>query len=158
MSFLLGMNLDFFRPHPRLVNVGEVLVKDIDEEERVSITCFKDTGTLFMDGRFAPAHLTIGETLNWYLSEPITDIDIEDLFFDNLVNHRERPAHAWEKRTFLLGHWRQYAKNNIHVRVVIRLGDEENESVCIPIREDAHTSNKNRHEQPPKPLVIHPFS
>lgn len=158
MSFLLGMDLNFFRPRHRLVVVGDVVIKDSDTEERVAITCFLDTGTLFIDGKFAPAHLTIGESLNWYLNETITDMDIEELFFDNSSMRGERPAHTWEKRTFLLSHWKQYARNNIQIRLVIRLGDadsdfdsEENESVYLSIREQ-------QVQDEPTPLIIQPFS
>lgn len=154
------MGLTFFKPQPRPVAVGDVTVKDCHKEERFIVTCFSDTGTLFMDGRFAPSHFTIGETLNWYIAEPVTDIDIEELYFDNSKINGERPAHAWEKRTFLLGHWKQYAKNNIRIRLVIRLGEsesgfEQNESVYLTIGEDQTTTNN---EQSPNSLIIQPFS
>jgi hypothetical protein len=161
MSFLIGMDLAFFKPRHRLVSVGDVTVKNCHNEERFTVTCFYDTGTLFMDGRFAPSHFTIGETLNWYTAAPVTDIDIEELYFDNSKINGERPAHAWEKRTFLLGHWKQYAKNDIRIRVVIRLGkfdsnfNKQNESVYLTIREDQTTTNN---EQPPNSLIIQPFS
>jgi len=162
MSFLLGMDLDFFKARHRLISVGDVTVKDFDAEERIAVTCFFDTGTLFMDGKFAPAHFTIGETLNWYLGEAITDIDIEELYFDNSDVRGERPAHSWEKRTFLLGHWKQYARNNIRVRIVIRLGDsdsefdsEKNESIYLSIGEDQPILEL---QDEPKPLDIQPFS
>jgi hypothetical protein len=158
MSFLLGMDLKFFKPRPRLVVVGDIMIKDCDDEQRVAVTCFLDTGTLFMDGKFAPAHLTIGESLNWFLGETITDIDIEELYFDNSKVNGERAAHAWEKRTFLLSHWKQYARNNIQIRLVIRLGDSEsdydsgeNESVYLSIREE-------QAQDEPTPLIIQPFS
>jgi len=80
-----------------------------------------------MDGRFAPSHLTIGDSLNWFLGECITDIDIEELYFDNSKMNGERPAHEWEKRTFLLSHWKQYARHNIQVRATIRLGDSNSD-------------------------------
>lgn len=162
MSFLLGMDLNFFRPRHRLVVVGDVIIKDYDTEERVAITCFLDTGTLFIDGKFAPAHLRIGESLNWYLNEMITDMDIEELFFDNSSMRGERPAHTWEKRTFLMGHWKQYARNSIQIRLVIRLGDsdfgsEKNESVYLSIGEEQPILH-HQDEQLPKPLEIRPFS
>jgi len=159
MSFLLGMDLNFFKPRHRLVVVGDVTIKDCDTEERVAVTCFFDTGTLFMDGRFAPAHLTIGESLNWYLGESITDIDIEELYFDNSKMNGERPAHSWEKRTFLLGHWKQYARNNIRVRLTIRLGDDDhdqNESIYLSIGKE---EQQHKNEQTTtKQLIIQPFS
>ena len=162
MSFLLGMDLNFFRPRHRLVVVGDITIKDCGDQERIAVTCFFDTGTLFMDGRFAPSHLTICESLNWYLGEMITDIDIEELYFDNSKMNGERPAHEWEKRTFLLGHWKQYAKNNTEIRVVVRLDDPElnkNESVYLLIHElQTSDTTKKNNESSPKPLVIQPFS
>jgi len=155
------MDLNFFKPRHRLVVVGDITVKDCDTEERVAVTCFVDTGTLFIDGKFAPAHLTIGESLNWYLGESITDIDIEELYFDNSKMNGERPAHSWEKRTFLLSHWKQYARNNIRVRLTIRLGDDDhdhdqNESICLSI--GGREEQQHQNEQPPKQLIIQPFS
>ena len=166
MSFLLGMDLNFFKPRHRLVVVGDVTIKDCDTEERVAVTCFFDTGTLFMDGRFAPAHLTIGESLNWYLADSITNIDIEELYFDNSKMNGERPAHSWEKRTFLLGHWKQYARNNIRVRLTIRLGDDDhdhdhdqNESIYLSIgKEEQQPILEHKNEQTTKQLIIQPFS
>jgi len=158
MSFLLGMDLNFFKPRRRLVVVGDITIKDCGDQQRVAVTCFLDTGTLFMDGKFAPAHLTIGESLNWFLGETITDMDIEELYFDNSKMNGERPAHAWEKRTFLLSHWKHYGRNNIQIRLVIRLGDSEsdfdsgeNESVYLSIREE-------QAQDEPTPLIIQPFS
>jgi hypothetical protein len=155
------MDLKFFRPRHRLVTVGDVTIKDCGDEERIAVTCFADTGTLFMDGKFAPAHLTIGESLNWFLGETITDMDIEELYFDNSKVNGERPAHAWEKRTFLLSHWKQYARHNIQVRLVIHLDDsnsEQNESVCLSIEEEKQPILGRKHEQQPSPLIIQPFS
>jgi hypothetical protein len=154
------MDLNFFKPRHHLVVVGDVTIKDCDTEQRVAVTCFFDTGTLFMDGRFAPAHLTIGESLNWYLGESITDIDIEELYFDNSKMNGERPAHSWEKRTFLLGHWKQYARNNIRVRLTIRLGDDDhdhdqNESIYLSIGKE---EQQHQNEQTTKQLIIQPFS
>lgn len=160
MSFLLGMDPTFFKPRQRLFAVGQVLVKDLDMQERFTVSCFTDTGTLFIDGRFAPAHLNIGDTLSWYLRETIMEIDIEELYFDNLKMNGERPAHSWEKRTFLLGHWKQYAKNDIQIRMVIRLRDDENESVylTIPELQPTYQNNKNEPSPKPAPLIIQPFS
>lgn len=159
---LLGTDLDFFRPQHKLVKVGKLVILDGDRQETIDITCFLDTGTLLMDGRFAPSYFTIGETLNWYIGETITDMDIEELFFDNSDMRGERPAHSWEKRTFLLGHWKQYAKNNTEIRVVVRLDDPElnkNESVYLLIHElQTSDTTKKNNESSPKPLVIQPFS
>ena len=120
----------FFNPANRLVNVAEVTVKDCGGEDRYSVNCFTVSSTLFIDGQFAPTGATtIGASLNWFLGEIVGDIDIEELYFENPAHPMGRPAHAWEKRTFLHGHWKQYAKNNIRIRLVLRLGDEENESV-----------------------------
>lgn len=120
----------FFNPSNKLVKVAEISVKDIDHERFFDVTCFTVSGTLFIDGRFAPAGITaIGTSLNWFLGEIVGDIDIEELYFENTAHPMGRPAHAWEKRSFLHGHWKQYAKNNIRIRLTIRLGDEENESV-----------------------------
>ena len=159
------MDLDFFKSRHQPVTVGKVIVKDGDREETISITCFVDSGTLFMDGRFAPAYFTIRETLNWYLGDSITDMDIEGLFFDNSdMRGEERPAYSWERRTFLLGHWKQYAKNSTKVKVVIRLDDpelSENESIYLTIPERLHnpssSSSSSNYEQPPI-LHIQPFS
>jgi hypothetical protein len=158
MAFYLGLTLNIFKPRRRLVNVGEVVFLNDGVPEKVKVTCFLDTGTLFIDGKFAPAHLTIGESLNWFLGETITDIDIEELYFDNSKVNGERAAHAWEKRTFLLSHWKQYARHNIQIRLVIRLGDSEsdydsgeNESVYLSIREE-------QSQDEPTPLIIQPFS
>jgi hypothetical protein len=152
------MDLNFFKPRRRLVAVGDITIKDCGDQQRIAVTCFIDTGTLFMDGKFAPAHLTIGDSLNWFLGEKITDIDIDELYFDNASMKGERPAHAWEKRTFLLSHWKQYARHNIQVRLVIRLGDSdsdfdsgENESIYLSIREQ-------QVQDEPTPLIIQPFS
>jgi hypothetical protein len=122
----------FFNPANKLVNVAEITVKDGHGEDHFDVTCFTVSGTLFMDGRFPPSGLTIGAGLNWYLGEIVRDIDIEELYFENSVHPMGRPAHGWEKRTFLYGHWKQYAKNNIRIRLTIRLADDENESVVCP--------------------------
>ena len=119
----------FFSPANKLVKVAEVTVKDCGEEEHFAVSCFTVSGTLFMDGRFAPAGSTIGASLDWFLGEILGDIDIEELYFENSTHPMGRPAHGWEKRSFLHGHWKQYAKNNIRIRLTIRLGDDQNESV-----------------------------
>ena len=162
MSFLLGMDIDFFKPQHRPIIVGDITIKDYDTEDRISVTWSVDTGTLFMDGNITPVHFTIGDSLNWYLDDRITDIDIEDLYFDNTDVRGERPAHPWEKRTFLLGHWTQYAKHSIRVRLVIRLGDtdsdfesDKNGSSYFSIGEDQAILEL---QDEPKPLDIQPFS
>jgi hypothetical protein len=134
MSFLLGMNCQkYCLPRPKLVHVGDIVFKDRDREEAVKITCFPDTGTLFMNGRFGPTDLTIGGTLGWYMNEPIYEIDIEELYFMN-GSSLERGARMWERNAFLVGHWKQYAKTGIYVRAIIRLSDpNENESVYLTI-------------------------
>lgn len=119
----------FFNPANKLVKVAEITVKDCGEHDHFAVSCFSVSGTLFMDGRFPPPGLTIGTSLNWFLGEILGDIDIEELYFENSAHPMGRPAYAWEKRSFLHGHWKQYAKNNIRIRLTIRLGDEENESV-----------------------------
>jgi hypothetical protein len=120
----------FFNPSNKLVKVAEISVKDVDYERFFDVTCFTVSETLFIDGRFAPAGITaIGTSLNWFLGEIVGDIDIEELYFENTAHPMGRPAHAWEKRSFLHGHWKQYAKNNIRIRLVLRFGDEENESI-----------------------------
>jgi hypothetical protein len=122
----------FFNPANKLVKVAEITVKDCDEHDHFAVSCFTVSGTLFMDGRLPPPGLTIGAGLNWFLGEIVGDIDIEELYFENSVHPMGRPAHGWEKRTFLYGHWKQYAKNNIRIRLTIRLADDENESVVCP--------------------------
>ena len=120
----------FFNPANRLMKVAEVIVKDCGEQDYYAVSCFTVSGTLFIDGRVVPGGATtIGASLNWFLGEIVGDIDIEELYFENPAHPMGRPAHAWEKRTFLHGHWKQYAKNDIRIRLVLRLGDEENESV-----------------------------
>ena len=93
-----------------LVNVAEITVG----EEFIKITCFPKTGSLFMNGKFAPKNMTIRETLEWYMKESMDDYEIQELFFQKGINH-PRPAHPWELNTFLHGHWRAYAKNNVQI-------------------------------------------
>lgn len=134
MSFSLGTNwLTYCKPRPKLVHVGDILFKDRGHEEAVKVTCFPDTGTLFMNGRFGPAEVTIGGTLGWYMNETIYEIDIEELYFTNSISS-ERGARMWERNAFLVGHWKQYAKTGVYARATIRLSDpDENESVCLTI-------------------------
>jgi hypothetical protein len=120
----------FFDPANRLVKVADINVKDVDHEYFYSVSCFTMSGTLFIDGRVVPGSASaIGASLNWFLGEIVGDIDIEELYFENPAHPMGRPAHEWEKRSFLHGHWKQYAKTGIRIRLVLRLGDEENESV-----------------------------
>ena len=134
MSFSLGMDwLTYYKPGPKTVHVGDITFKDKDQIEVVKITCFPETGTLFMNGRFGPTDLTIGGTLNWYTNETVYEIDIEELYFMN-GESLERSARMWERNAFLAGHWKHYAKTGIYVRATIRLSDpDENESVYLAI-------------------------
>jgi hypothetical protein len=126
MSFLFGFDL----PTPRsLETVGYVTIKDIEDEETIKITCFPDTGTLFFNGTFAPTHFTIGDSLSWYTSERVMDIDIESLTFQT-PHGVTRKAHEWEHKTILHSHWKAHAKNKICIFMTIRLGDQ-NESIII---------------------------
>jgi hypothetical protein len=129
MAFYLGLNLNLFKPRKRLVNVGDVTFLTDGVPEKVKVTCFTDTGTLFMNGRFAPDGVSIGETLDWYVGEKVYEINIEELYYQKGSNP-ERPAHKWERMIFLMGRWKFHAKNDIHIRVRIKLSDsDENESV-----------------------------
>jgi hypothetical protein len=135
MAFYLGLNLNLFKPRKRLVNVGDILFLNDGVPERVKVTCFTDTGTLFMNGRFAPDGVSIGETLDWYVGEKVYEIDIEELYYQKGSNP-ERPAHQWERKVFLMGRWKFHAKNDIHIRVHITLRDgHQNESVFLSIGE-----------------------
>ena len=129
MAFYLGLNLNMFKPR-RLINVGDVVFLNDGVPERVKVTCFADTGTLFMNGRFAPAGVSIGETLDWYAGEKIYELDIEELYYQKGSNP-ERPAHEWERKAFLMGRWKFHAKNDVHIRVNIRL--DQNESTFLSI-------------------------
>ena len=135
MAFYLGLNLNLFKPRKRLVNVGDVLFLNDGVPERVKVTCFTDTGTLFMNGRFAPDGVSIGETLDWYVGEKIYENDIEELYYQK-GSKPERPAHQWERKVFLMGRWKFHAKNDVHIRVHITLRDgHQNESVFLSIGE-----------------------
>jgi hypothetical protein len=126
MSFLFGFAL----PTPRtLETVGYVTIKDIDDEETIHVTCFPDTGTLFFNGKFAPTHLTIRDSLGWYTGEPVMDIDIEHLSFQT-PRGTIRKSHEWEQKTVLHSHWKAYAKNRVCIFMTIRIGDQ-NESIFI---------------------------
>lgn len=116
-----------------MVHVGDIVFKDKDREEHVKVTCFPDTGTIFMNGRFGPTGITIGDTLSWYVHDRVYEIDIEELYFVNGVSS-ERGARIWERSAFLGGHWKHYAKTGIRVRATIRLSDpDENECVFLTI-------------------------
>jgi len=135
MAFYLGLNLNMFKPRRRLINVGEVVFLNDGLPEKVKVTCFADTGTLFMNGRFAPDGVSIGETLDWYAGEKVYEIDIEELYYQKGSNP-ERPAHGWERKVFLLGRWKFHAKNDIHIRVHIALRyNDQNESTFLTIGE-----------------------
>jgi hypothetical protein len=135
MAFYLGLNLNMFKPRRRLINVGDVTFLTDGVPERVKVTCFADTGTLFMNGRFAPDGVSIGETLGWYVGEDVYEIDIEELYYQKGSNP-ERSAHEWERKAFLLGRWKFHAKNDVHIRVRITLSDnDQNESVFLTIGE-----------------------
>jgi hypothetical protein len=135
MAFYLGLNLNLFKPRRRLVNVGEVVFLTDGLPEKVKVTCFADTGTLFMNGRFAPDGVSIGETLDWYVGEKVYEIDIEELYYQKGSNP-ERPAHGWERKAFLLGRWKFHAKNDVHIRVHIALRyNDKNESTFLTIGE-----------------------
>ena len=114
------------------MNVGDVTFLNDGVPERVKVTCFADTGTLFMNGRFAPDGVSIGETLDWYVGEKVYEIDIEELYYQKGSNP-ERPAHEWERKAFLMGRWKFHAKNDIHIRVNIRI--DQNESTFLTIGE-----------------------
>uniref|UniRef100_A0A6C0AIV7 Uncharacterized protein n=1 Tax=viral metagenome TaxID=1070528 RepID=A0A6C0AIV7_9ZZZZ len=155
MSFHYGNLLDFYRSQStnRLVNVGLVTYLVGESTKTILVTCFSDTGSLFMDGKFAPADKSIGETLGWFIGEQIFEIDIEDLFFKS-EKKPERPAYHWERGAFFMGRWKQYAKTGIHARVTIRVDDtEQNESVHIDIPDQAilpsYDNNNESSASPP---------
>ena len=93
-----------------IVNVADIMVDD----QCIKVACFPKTGSLFINGLHAPKHLAIGRSLEWYLQESLDTYKIRMLFFQKNVNH-PRPAHPWEISSFLHGHWRAYAKNNIRI-------------------------------------------
>ena len=135
MAFYLGLNLNMFKPRKRPVNVGEVVFLTEGVPEKVKVTCFADTGTLFMNGRFAPDGVSIGETLDWYAGEKVYEIDIEELYYQKGSNP-EPPAHGLERKAFLLGRWKFHAKNHTHIRVHIALRyNDQNESTFLTIGE-----------------------
>jgi hypothetical protein len=103
-----------------------------------------------MDGKFAPADKSIGETLGWFIGEQLFEMDIEELFFQTGKNP-ERPAHSWERGAFYMGHWKQYAKTGIRARATIRVDDpDQNESVHIDIPDQATLLSYN-HESTTSP-------
>jgi hypothetical protein len=148
MSFHYGNLLDFYRSQStnRLVSVGLITYLIGGSSETILVTCFSDTGSLFMDGKFAPADKHIGETLGWFIGEQIFEIDIEELFFQSGKNP-ERRAHTWERGAFYMGHWKQYAKTGIRARATIRVDDpDQNESVRIDIPDQATIPSYNNNE------------
>ena len=148
MSFHYGNLLDFYRPKNRLVSVGLVTYLVGESSETILVSCFTETGSLFMDGKFAPANIPIGETLGWFIGDQIFEMDIEDLFFQN-GKKPERSAHHWERGAFYMGRWKQYAKTDIRVRATIRVTDpDQNESVHIDIPDQAtsHSYTKINNE------------
>jgi hypothetical protein len=155
MSFHYGNLLDFYRSQStnRLVTVGLVTYLIGELSETILVTCFSDTGSLFMGGKFAPANMSIGETLGWFIGEQIFDIDIEELFFQT-GKKPERPAHHWERGAFYMGRWKQYAKTGIRARATIRVTDtDQNESVRIDIPDQATLPSYNN-----EPTVSSPSS
>lgn len=145
MSFHYGNLLNFYRPDPsnRLVTVGMVTYLVGESSEAVCISCFTETGSLFMNGKFAPSNQPIGETLGWFIGTQIVEMDIEDLFFQT-GKKPERPAHHWERGAFYMGRWKQYAKTGIRARATIRVTDtDQNESVRIDIPDQATLPSYN---------------
>jgi len=145
MSFHYGNILNFYRPQSknRLVTVGLVTYLVGESSETIIVSCFTETGSLFMNGKFAPSNQTIGETLGWFIGEQLFEMDIEDLFFQN-GKKPERPAHHWERGAFYMGRWKQYAKTDIRVRVTVRVTDSnQNESVHIDIPDQATLPSYN---------------
>jgi len=153
MSFHYGNLLNFYRPDPsnRLVTVGLVTYLVGESSEAVCISCFTETGSLFMNGKFAPSNQPIGETLGWFIGTQIVEMDIEDLFFQN-GKKPERPAHHWERGAFYMGRWKQYAKTDIRVRATIRVTDhDQNESVHIDIPDQTTLPSYNESTTSPPP-------
>jgi hypothetical protein len=145
MSFHYGNILNFYRPQSknRLVTVGLVTYLVGESSETIIVSCFTETGSLFMNGKFAPSNQTIGETLGWFIGEQLFEIHIEDLFFQN-GKKPERPAYRWERGAFYMGRWKQYAKTDIRVRVTVRVVDSnQNESVHIDIPDQATLPSYN---------------
>jgi len=103
-----------------IVKVAEITVGD----QYIKVFCFPKTGSLFMNGLHAPKHLTIGHSLEWYLQESLDNYEIRMLFFQKDVND-PRSAHAWERASFLHGHWRAYAKNNIQISATLVSTDDD---------------------------------
>jgi hypothetical protein len=143
MSFHYGNMLDFYRPKNRMVTVGLVTYLVGESSETITVSCFTETGSLFMNGKFAPANKPIGETLGWFIGEQLYEIDIGELSFQS-GKKPERPAHHWERGAFFMGRWKQYAKTDIRVRVTICVTDsDQNESVHIDIPDHATIPSYN---------------
>jgi hypothetical protein len=79
--------------------------------EHIQVTCYTNSGIIFINGKPAISHKSVRETLEWYLKETMDNYKIEHLFFQK--GDVIRPAHAWEFKTVYMSHWRYYAKNNI---------------------------------------------
>ena len=107
-----------------IVNVADIMVDD----QSIKVACFPKTGSLFINGLYAPKHLTIRHSLEWYLQESLDAYEIRTLFFQTNVNH-PRAVHAWERASFLHGHWRAYAKNNIQINILFVSKNDEYLSV-----------------------------
>jgi hypothetical protein len=151
MSFHYGNMLDFYRPKNRLVTVGLVTYLVGESSETIPVSCFTETGSLFMNGKFAPSNQTIGETLGWFIGEQLYEMDIGDLFFQN-GKKPERPAHHWERGAFFMGRWKQYAKTDIRVRVTICVTDpDQNESVHIDVPDHATIPSYNNESSASSP-------
>jgi hypothetical protein len=103
---------EYFPSDNLIENVAEVRFGSLC----ISITCFPKTGTLFMNGLFAPGHLSVRDSLEWYTHKSLDDYKIDILYFQ-LKSNNPRPAHKWEYNTFLNGHWRHYAKSQIQINV-----------------------------------------
>jgi hypothetical protein len=79
--------------------------------------------------------MQVGKSLEYVIGQPIYDMDITTLMFQR-AGYPERPAHAWERRTFLMSHWKPLALNKIYVYCEIQLIDEDldkNESICLDL-------------------------
>jgi len=111
---------EYFPSDNLIENVGYVVFGT----SQITVTCFPKTGTLFMNGLFAPGNLTVRQTLEWYTQKSLNNYNLEILYFQ-LKNNNPRPAHKWEYNTFLNGHWRHYAKNKIQINVVFSPKNDE---------------------------------
>ena len=118
-------------PTNKPVKVADCLIDDMS----LPVLCFSGTGSTFIDGRVIPQPMQVGKSLEYVIGQAIYDMDIISLVFQR-HGYPERPAHAWEKKTFLLSHWKPLAQNKIYAYCEIRLIDEDldkNESVCLDL-------------------------